>query len=250
MRHNGNYPPAGNWKSWKNFVGDRASSYQRDPDNGIPDPDNWCIWYTHNRDDGLLSQSNAHAISEMMDPFTKPDDTDNSDALEEDHNHWACGWVKGYSVRVLDPDGKPTRAYETLCEIIDKLDSYPVLDESDYSEREMNATFENVCQQVDWITSKHDLELPAGVSEADAASNLAHWLCDSPEYYNELENRDDQGGWPSDEAVIAGLFALYPGIFTAEHREELDLEPIPDPLTLGEPYYPNQLLLPGVMLRE
>ena len=59
---------AGNWQSWTCFVWDR----ERD----LADPDNWSIIYTHNRDSGLLDQSNADAIAEAMEPFTDGDDPD------------------------------------------------------------------------------------------------------------------------------------------------------------------------------
>ena len=54
---------AGNWQSWTCFVWDR----ERD----LNEPDNWAIIYTHNRDSGLLDQSNADAIAEAMEPFTR-----------------------------------------------------------------------------------------------------------------------------------------------------------------------------------
>ena len=49
---------AGNWQRWTCFVWDR----ERDLD----DADNWAIIYTHNRDSGLLDQSNADAIAKAM----------------------------------------------------------------------------------------------------------------------------------------------------------------------------------------
>jgi hypothetical protein len=49
---------AGNWKSWTCFVWCRESE--------IADTDNWAIIYTHNRDSGLLDQSNADAIAEAL----------------------------------------------------------------------------------------------------------------------------------------------------------------------------------------
>ena len=59
---------AGNWQRFESFVWFR--------DSEIADPDNWAIIYTHNRDSGLLDQSNADAIAEAMEPFTNGDDPD------------------------------------------------------------------------------------------------------------------------------------------------------------------------------
>ena len=49
---------AGNWQQFESFAWFRESE--------IDDPDNWAIIYTHNRDSGLLDQSNADAIAEAM----------------------------------------------------------------------------------------------------------------------------------------------------------------------------------------
>ncbi len=60
---------AGNWQH-----PGRASSGTESSE--LDDPDNWAIIYTHNRDSGLLDQSNADAIAEAMEPFTDTDDPD------------------------------------------------------------------------------------------------------------------------------------------------------------------------------
>ena len=123
---------AGNWQSWTCFVWDR----ERDLD----DPDNWAIVYTHNRDSGLLAQSNADAITEAMEPFT---DTDDPDVVMESHSHWAVGHVDGFSIRVYR-NGEITDAFKAYHELSEQLADYPILDEEDYSERELEATLENI----------------------------------------------------------------------------------------------------------
>ena len=80
---------AGNWQKFESFCWYRESE--------IEDPDNWAIIYTSNRDSGLLDQSNAEAIAEAMEPFSE---TDDPDVVFESHNHWACGHVDGFSIRV------------------------------------------------------------------------------------------------------------------------------------------------------
>ena len=75
---------AGNWRSWTCFVWDRERE--------IDDAENWSIVYTHNRDSGLLAQSNAAAIADVLRPFSE---TKNPDVVFESHAHWAVGHVDG-----------------------------------------------------------------------------------------------------------------------------------------------------------
>ena len=57
---------AGNWERFNSFIWFR--------DREVEDADQWAIIYTHNRDSGLLDQSNAKVISEAMAPFTEGDE--------------------------------------------------------------------------------------------------------------------------------------------------------------------------------
>ena len=93
---------AGNWQEFDCF------SWHRQ--NDIESPEDWAIVYTHNRDSGLLDQSNAEAIAEAMEPFTKGR---NPDVVAEHHISWLCGWVDGYSIRVFKR-GRITKAFQGL----------------------------------------------------------------------------------------------------------------------------------------
>ena len=108
--------------------------------NRPEDDENWCIVYTHSRDSGIVVRSNAACIEKELTPFTEGEDPD---AVPEVHNHWACGWVDGYAIRVLDPDGKPTAAFVKWVELQLALEDYPILDEDDVSEREDAAVCED-----------------------------------------------------------------------------------------------------------
>ena len=121
---------AGNWKHFECFAGIGGDD--------MPDADNWAIIYTHNRDSGLLDQSNADAIEEALEPFTRATIPTWCPNIID---HWACGWVDGYSIRVYPPgpDHQGVRAYHELAQ---RLADYPVLDEEDYSRREYEATLE------------------------------------------------------------------------------------------------------------
>jgi hypothetical protein len=178
---------AGNWKSWTCFVWDR----ERDLD----EPCTWAIFYTHNRDSGLLAQSNAEAIGKAMLPFTEGDDPD---VVMESHSHWAVGHIDGFSMRVYR-NGEITVAFKTYHELSEQLADYPILDEENYSEREVEATLENITDAA-WRV-KHEYDLPEGWG-----SDVYSWLSDNRPA--SLENRDDQGGYPQEDDLNAAFDAL------------------------------------------
>lgn len=183
---------AGNWRKFESFAW-----WGRD-DDSIPDPENWAILYTHNRDSGLLTQSNAATIAKLMEKHVE-----SGGAQEIECSHWACGWISGYAVRCLHPEGMPTAAVAEWLEIQDRLENYPILDEDDYSIRETDATWENVTQQVKSVASCNGWTISEGQEAIEAVYN---WLDENKP--GELENRDDQGGWPSDDAIEEAFEAL------------------------------------------
>ena len=178
---------AGNWQRFDSFVWFR----ERD----LEDPENWAIIYTHNRDSGLLDQSNADQINEAMEPFT---DGDDPDVVMESHDHWAVGHVDGFSIRVYR-DGSITDAFKTYHELTERLADYPILDEEDYSRREYEATLSNISDAV-WRV-KDEYELPDGWE-----SEVFSWLSDHRQ--RAVENRDDQGGYPEQDDLRAAFEAL------------------------------------------
>lgn len=178
---------AGNWQKWTCFCWFRESE--------ISDPDNWAIIYTHNRDSGLLDQSNAEQIAEALTPFTNGDDPG---VVMESHNHWAVGHVDGFSIRVFR-DGQITDAFRTYHELAEQLDGYPILDEEDYSRREYEATLENLTDAA-WRL-KHEYELPE-----DWESAVFSWFWDHRQ--SAVENRDDQGGYPEEHDLRDAFDAL------------------------------------------
>jgi hypothetical protein len=178
---------AGNWQQFESFCWFRK--------NEIADPDNWAIIYTHNRDSGLLDQSNAEAITEAMTPFSE---TDDPDLVFENHNHWAVGHVDGFSIRVYR-DGQITDAFRTYHDLAERLADYPVLDEEDYSRREYEATLSNLTDAA-WRL-KHEYELPDGWE-----SDVFSWFWDHRQ--SAVENCDDQGGYPEENDLRAAFDAL------------------------------------------
>lgn len=157
------------------------------------DDANWAIIYTSNRDSGLLDQSNAAAIAATLEV---PEFAD--DVHSESHGHWAVGHVDGYAIRVRDAAGNITPAFLAYAELRCALESYPVLDDDDYSEREHEATMQNI-ENVGRHMVKDDAP--------------ARWVVDVYEWFgfhdqSAVENRDDQGGYPSEGQMTTALSAL------------------------------------------
>ncbi len=178
---------AGNWKNFNCFVWFR--------DRELNDAGQWAVIYTNNLVSCLLYKSYAALIEKAMKPFSEGDDPD---VVFESHSHWAVGHVDGFSVRVFK-DGEITKAFETYHELAQQLDGYPILDESDYSERELEATLDNI-KDAAWRL-KNDFDLPE-----DWECRVYGWLSDN--LCGEIENRDDQGGYPSESALLEAFDAL------------------------------------------
>ena len=178
---------AGNWRQLTSFVWDRERE--------LDDPDNWAVVYTHNRDSGLIDLSNASVISKALTPFIKADDPD---VVLESHTHWAVGHVDGASIRVFR-DGEITDAFCIYHELVERLADYPILDEEDYSEREYDATLDNIADAACRLTHEYDLH---DGWEGDVYS----WLSDHRQ--RAIENRDDQGGYAEEDDLRAAFKAL------------------------------------------
>ena len=179
---------AGNWKHFDSFVWFR--------DRELDDADQWAVVYTNNRDSRMLDQSNAAFIAEALEPFAEGDDPD---VVFESHHHWAVGHVDGFSIRVFHRNGEITEAFTKYHELAERMADYPTLDESDYSERELEATLSNIQEAA--CRLKNEFDLPEGwVGQA------YEWLSDH--LPNEIDNRDDQGGYPKEEALRAAFQAL------------------------------------------
>jgi hypothetical protein len=72
------------------------------------------------------------------------------------------------------------------------MNDFPLLDEEDYSERELEATLENI-EDAAWRL-KNEFELPEGW-----VWQVYDWLSENRS--GEVENVDDQGGYPSEESL-------------------------------------------------
>jgi hypothetical protein len=178
---------AGNWKRFECFAWFRRRE--------LDDPDSWAVVYTTQRDSGLLDMSNAAFITKKLEPFT---DGDDPDVVAENHSHFAVGYLDGFSIRVFK-NGKITEAFKVYHALAEKLANYPILSESDYSQREFDATLENISQAASRL--KHVYRLPDGWE-----GEVFSWFTEHNQ--RAVENRDDHGGCPTEDDLRAAFGAL------------------------------------------
>ena len=113
---------------WSNYAG--------------PDWSGWLCGLGYNRDSDVLDQSNFDTALERLGGEVE-------DQVEvRDVGHWACGWFKQIMVNV-----RATKQVEILASIYSDLESYPVLDEDDFSEREHEQRCEWAEQEKDSLAS-------------------------------------------------------------------------------------------------
>ena len=177
---------AENWRDFDCFVWDRSAE---------PDADDWCIVYTHHRDSGILARSNTAIIDKALEPFV---DADDSDVVAEQHSHWACGWIDGYSIRVFR-NGEITDAFKVYHELAERMDQYPILDEEDFSRREFEATLENIGESA-WRL-KSDFDLPD-----EWEGDVYDWLSQNRDHA--VECVSDDGAWPEEDDLEAAFINL------------------------------------------
>ena len=178
---------AGNWKRFDSFAWFRRRE--------LNDPDAWAVIYTHHRDSGLLDQSNASVITKKLEPFT---DGDDPDVVFESHSHWAVGHIDGFSIRVFK-GGKITTAFQVYHSLAERQANYPILDESDYSQREYDATLADIADAAYRV--RHEYALPDGWE-----GEVFSWFWDHKQ--RAVENLDDRGGYPSEDDLRDAFDAL------------------------------------------
>ncbi len=132
------------WQSAENYMGEDYSDYY--------------VAYTKHRDSNQIDLSNFDAVLNQLGGEKEPN------VIVVEYGHWAVGHVTQILVHK-----DAAEAVAELENITAALDEYPVLDETDYSEREQKAFMDHID---DWAWS-------------DAISDLG---------VNEEELTDDQKG--------------------------------------------------------
>lgn len=103
-------------------------------------PDYYGAGFGQSRDSDCLDESNfAHVLAELkkLPPFaySAPDcDNEIESRFVVRENHWAVGWVEWIAIH--EADEAALRACEALRE---RYEAYPILNEDDFSNREMEA---------------------------------------------------------------------------------------------------------------
>ena len=100
------------------------------------DPSTWAVIISYHRDSDPLEVSNYRVISKDLEERF-PDD------VEQHHfRHWAVGWIDHLFVRAYDQNGKITPAFKAAMEWLEALQEYPVADEMDLAEVELEMGYE------------------------------------------------------------------------------------------------------------
>lgn len=141
-------------ESAQQYLAESAEAYKHDAAywGSTPLGTSWAYVYGTNRDADILGESNWQAVQKILtsEGFVEGAPEDGADWRTERAGHWAVGWVEYLAVKVLiDPDkgvedGNLSPVFLRWLEVKDDLDSYPVLDEEDYSEREHKETISNL----------------------------------------------------------------------------------------------------------
>ena len=155
----------------------------------------WFVGPCKTRDSTLLAQCNFDSILKEL-----GGEGDNVEILG--FGHWACGH---YDLILVRPD---TEQAIQLKHIVEALEDYPVFDESAYSELELDATVENIAEELpsDLLTDK---------DKTTIAKEVWDWFeQNDPE---QLENRDDQGGYPDTDLIEKACKEL--GYYSKEQVE-------------------------------
>jgi len=151
------------------------------------------------RDSTLLDQSNAAALEKALEQAVKSKEIEKHSYEVTSSSHWAVGWVEHLSYRVIGRDGKPTRVAGWVKGWFDYLkNEYPIADEEDYSEREHEATIANIESEGHSVVSPNE--------PRHWAAQVYSWLYENNQ--SAVENRDDQGGYPSRDEIREAAEAL------------------------------------------
>jgi hypothetical protein len=113
-----------------------------------------CVMSWADRGDDILAESNYLTAVALLEGAVAHDETGASEARGDDvedssASHWLVGSLRQLFVRVYDEQGQYTPAFREAVSIGLSLQDYPILDESDYSERETEAWFKALDEAID-----------------------------------------------------------------------------------------------------
>lgn len=149
----------------------------------LPDQSSWLVVIGRNRDSDCLAESNFDCALEML-------GGESETVQVHRFGHWACGWLE---IILIDPT---SAAAEVAADIESSLADYPVLNESDWSEREYNAYGE---AWESWGASEFRREL---VRKLDLPEDMENKLddCDNGKLCEFFESLNPSGDYQDDGA--------------------------------------------------
>lgn len=105
-------------------------------------PNNYCgalwpatyVFLSRHRDSDVLTNSNFECALKKLEslPAFESEEDEKTSRIVVRENHWAVGWVEWIAIHQEDLE-----AVKAAEEMESALDDYPILDEMDFSEREM-----------------------------------------------------------------------------------------------------------------
>ncbi|AKY03904.1 hypothetical protein SEA_VERSE_74 [Streptomyces phage Verse] len=108
------------------------------------------------RGDDILEESNFHTARDLIAGAAE----DEEHWFQGSAGHWLVGNLEQIWVQVYEDETREefTQAFIEAVEIQESLSSYPILDESDYSEREWKLYEENLSEALDQAQRDYDLD--------------------------------------------------------------------------------------------
>ena len=126
----------------------------------LPIGETWAFTVSKHRDSSVSGTSNYDVIlADMQKRFPRSVD-------EVRASHWAVGWIAHLAVRMLDKQGRVTKAGAAILDWNTKLEDYPVADEEALAAAEYEAAIESL---MNWSSLPIDGEM---------AERIHAWLGD------------------------------------------------------------------------
>lgn len=158
----------------------------------------WGFTFSVHRDSDRLERSNWEVISNDL--LKKHPNT-----VEIVHcGHWLVGWVDHLAVKMIDKNGRITRAGIDVLDWLEKLDGYPVADEDHYSRLESDENYENALESIRSETYRADMI--DGLPE-NWKGLVYEWLRENRESAM-LDSEDRSEGWIDGWAINDACKAL------------------------------------------
>lgn len=164
----------------------------------LPLGETWGFTFSVHRDSDRLERSNWEVIS--TDLLKKHPNT-----VEIVHcGHWAVGWLDHLAVKMIDQNGRITRAGIDILDWLEKLSDYPVADEDHYSELEYTENYDNALESIRSETYRADMvdNLPE-----NWRGLVYEWVYENNP--DEIQRSEDQSeGWIDTETIMEACKAL------------------------------------------